>query len=87
MKSCKACGTETSSAVKGNEFIDELADLVISASCDRSQKINYVMRASSIMLQTSDGCATNYDRVLEVSGKVKQMLSHVEQMVKNYKKR
>lgn len=78
-ESCRLCHTTTSG--QKNDTFYELLNLVVSATCDRSQKVNYLMRAASIAIQSSDGCATDFKHVKESIAATKNIFRRIEELM------
>ena len=81
MKSCRLCGTTTSG--HDNETFYELTRLAVNASCNRQQKLNYLMKVAQIIVSKSDGCCTNKVYVLEAIKEAEYVFSRIKELIAN----
>lgn len=61
MEACRQCGTVTSS--HNNPAFYKMIDIAISISCDRTQKINYLMELAELTVNSASGCTTDYEHI------------------------
>lgn len=78
MESCRLCGTVTSG--NKNPKFYEMINLAVKISCDSSQKINYLMKLAEMTIESSSGCATDHEHVIDAINATDQIFSRIREL-------
>ena len=81
MKSCRLCNSVTSG--HDNEKFYELIDLAVSISCNRSQKINYLMRLAELTVSSASGCATDNEHIANARDATNKIFNRIYELIKD----
>lgn len=79
MESCRLCGTTTSG--HNNPKFYEMISLAVNISCNRSQKINYLMKLAEMTVESASGCATDYEHVTDAIKATEQIFKRIKELV------
>lgn len=81
MESCRLCGS-TSSEHDNPKFY-AMIDLAASISCNRSQKINYLMKLAEMTVDSASGCATDYEHVTDAVKATEKIFKRIKELIDN----
>lgn len=79
MESCRLCGSISSG--HDNPKFYAMIDLAVSISCNRSQKINYLMKLAEMAVSSASGCATDYEHVTDAIKATEKIFKRIKELV------
>ena len=81
MESCRLCGS-TSSGHNNPKFYD-MIDLAVRISCNRGQKINYLMELAEMTVNSASGCATDYEHVTDAIRATEKIFDRIKELAED----
>ena len=81
MESCRLCNS-TSSGHNNPKFY-EMIDLAVRISCNRSQKINYLMELAKMTVDSASGCATDYEHVTDAIDATEKIFKRIKELAED----
>lgn len=81
MEGCRLCGSVTSG--HDNKKFYEMIELAVDISCNRSQKINYLMKLAVMTAESADGCAEDYEHISDAIKATEGVFERIKELIKN----
>lgn len=81
MEGCRLCGTVTSG--HDNKKFYEMIELAVDISCNRSQKINYLMKLAVMTAESADGCAVDYEHISDAIKATEGVFERIKELIKD----
>mgnify|MGYP003662642067 CR=1 FL=1 len=82
MEGCRLCGSVTSG--HDNKRFYEIIDLAVQISCNRSQKINYLMELARMTTESADGCAEDYEHISDAIKATEKIFKRIKELIKDH---
>lgn len=79
MEGCRLCGSVTSG--HDNKKFYEMIDLAVDISCNRSQKINYLMKLAVMTAESADGCAVDYEHISDAIKATEGVFDRIKELI------
>ncbi len=81
MESCRLCSSTTSG--HNNPKFYEIINLAVLISCNRSQKINYLMELAKMTVDSASGCATDYEHVTDAIKATEKIFNRIKELAED----
>ena len=81
MESCRLCGSTTSG--RNNPKFYAMIDLAVRISCNRRQKINYLMELAKMTVDSASGCATDHEHVTDAIEATEKIFKRIKELVED----